>query len=440
MNGLGLERHGRATSTWAILLFGVAALFACGEARDETSRQRVFLIGIDGASPRVAQTLIDQGKLPTLSAIARAGASGRILSARPILSPRIWTSVATGKVPEKHGIEEFRIKQPGEKKRLYTSADRRAHALWNIASGRGASVGVVNWWITHPAEGVRGVMMSDHLIPAYLPGAPTPDSVEANVSAAAVFPPSWAARLIEAVSAPEIPVPYDDFLIDDDALPHWVDRGELSVHLRTDAAAARSALAIEAELRPDLLMVFMPGIDRVSHWLWGSIEPAESYPEKLRPTPAERAAGARALYRYYEYVDALIGRLIAGAGPEDLVIVLSDHGFVSGTFRSRPGLTGRHNTGDALHGVFYARGPGIAAGSSSEGVSVNDVTPTVLAWLGWPLGRDMDGHVAPFMEIAPERVAEFVDSYDTQPIERLDGGEDADAVVLEQLRALGYFE
>ena len=89
--------------------------------------------------------------------------------------------------------------------------------------------------------------------------------------------------------------------------------------------------------------------------------------------------------------------------------------------------------------VISSRPVARAGGSSTEGVSINDVTPTVLAWLGWPLGRDMDGRVAPFLEYQAA-APEFVESYDTQPIERLEGGEGADAIVLEQLRALGYFE
>lgn len=426
------------------------ALCACGrgEGQQEASRnggeaerRRVFLIGIDGASPRVAQELMDQGRLPTLARIARQGASGTVLSAKPILSPRIWTSVATGKVPGKHGIRGFRIREPGGEQRLYTSADRHAHALWNIASARGLSVGVVNWWITHPAEAVRGVMMSDHLIPALLPrGASAPPPPQDQNVAADVFPPSWASRLSEAVKEPAFPVPFDDFLVDDAELPSWTDREELSLHLRTDAASARCALAIEAALKPDLLMVFMPGIDRVSHWLWGSLEPEELYREELRPTPTERRAGVAALFHYYEYVDALIGRLIESAGPEDLVIVLSDHGFVAGAFPSRPELTGRHNTDAALHGVFFARGRGIAPGSSSEGVSVNDVTPTVLAWLGLPLARDMDGRVAPFLDPDVVPAPGFVASYEGTPIERLDDQGGAADIVLEQLRALGYFE
>lgn len=438
-------RRAHAALHWVALL---VVLLACdggqepaaGPPSQERARGRVFLIGVDGASPRVAQTLIDQGRLPTLSKIAREGASGRVRSARPLFSPRIWTSIVTGKVPKKHGIEDFQVRKPGAENRLVNSTDRRVHALWNIASARGLSVGVVNWWVTHPAERVRGVMISDHVIPAHLADAGAAPAETGDGATPAVFPPSWAPRLTDALETPGLPVAFDDFLVDNRALPHWVERDKLSLHLRTDAAAARCALLVEAELTPDLLMVFLPGTDRVSHWLWGSLEPPDLYREKLRPTPSEREAGVDALYHYYEYVDALIGRVIADATPADLVIVLSDHGIEAGTNAWRPRLSGAHYSEKALHGIFFARGPGIPPGSSSEGMSINDVTPTILAWLGLPLARDMDGRVAPFLErdtgLAPESIA----SYDSDPVERLEGGDDSNAAVLDQLRSLGYIE
>ena len=45
-----------------------------------------------------------------------------------------------------------------------------------------------------------------------------------------------------------------------------------------DTALGRIAVAIEEEVRPDLLMVLLPGVDRVSHHLWGNMEPAGKVP------------------------------------------------------------------------------------------------------------------------------------------------------------------
>ena len=91
----------------------------------------------------------------------------------------------------------------------------------------------------------------------------------------------------------------------------------------------------------------------------------------------------------------------------------------------------------AINGVFFARGRGIPRGGAVEGVSVYDVTPTILAWLGLPVARDMDGAVAAFVGSAVEPI----DTYDTQPVERISlAPSGADEVLIDQLRALGYIE
>jgi len=174
----------------------------------------------------------------------------------------------------------------------------------------------------------------------------------------------------------------------------------------------------------------------VSHVLWGGLEPAERLPPELRPSPSERAAMAGALEAYYVYTDALIGALAARFGPGDLVLVVSDHGFEAGGALGF--LTGVHQGEAAAEGVLFARGPGIPAGAPAGPVAVEDVTPTVLAWLGLPVATDMDGRPASFLAARP---AGSVASYDTTPVERLapapSGAEEA---IVEQLRELGYVE
>jgi predicted AlkP superfamily phosphohydrolase/phosphomutase len=219
-------------------------------------------------------------------------------------------------------------------------------------------------------------------------------------------------------------------------LPPGVDREYLERRLRFDAALVRVALAIETELHPDLLMVLLPGIDKASHFLWGTLEPEEIYPEAQRPTPAQRAAGAEALRRCYVYTDVLIGLLLERYAVDDLVMVVSDHGFEGSV--GFGGITGIHKTAAARKGVVFARGRGIRRGASTEGVRVVDVTPTLLAWLGLPLARDMDGAPAGFLD-APARPP--IDTYDTTTIERLgEASPETEQRLLEELRELGYLE
>jgi len=98
----------------------VAGLFA-GGCRNSISSQPpplVVLIGVDGATPEVIDELRSERKLPAFERLVRSGIYGplRSLAARRLLeedtrrryaSPILWTTIATGKVPEKHGIRDF---------------------------------------------------------------------------------------------------------------------------------------------------------------------------------------------------------------------------------------------------------------------------------------------------------------------------------------------
>jgi predicted AlkP superfamily phosphohydrolase/phosphomutase len=403
---------------------------ACGVESNDAGR--VLLVGIDGANLRVAAPLMEAGRLPNLARIAREGTHGVLRSFLPLYSPRIWNSIATGKTPDKHGIVSFVREDENGETRLLLSSDRKVHALWNIVSDRGLSVGVVNWWNTYPPEVVDGVMISDHFFAEQIAQRRKSFKDPSESLAALTYPESWST---EPASAGPL-TGFSDPFAGNNALPRWVRKKGLSRQFRTDGAITRAALEVEAAIRPRLLMVFMPGIDRVSHSLWGSLEPEELYPPPLRPSPAEREATRQALFRYYEYADALIGLLMAGFDENDLVIVVSDHGFEAG--QKLMALTGVHDSPAARDGVLFARGPGIAPGSDAGAVTVNDVTPTILTWLGLPVGEDMDGQPAAFLD-SPRgaRIA----TYDVGPVERITAASSGmEERIVEELRGLGYLE
>ena len=80
----------------------------------------------------------------------------------------------------------------------------------------------------------------------------------------------------------------------------------------------------------------------------------------------------------------------------------------------------------------------VAAGTRAEGMSVNDVTPTLLAWFGLPSADDMAGKVPSFASFA---AIGSVSTYETTVIERLaEGDRSLDDALIEQLRSLGYVE
>jgi predicted AlkP superfamily phosphohydrolase/phosphomutase len=413
----------------------IAALLLLGVGCREAERPgRVLMVGIDGASWRVVQPMMQDGRLPHLARLAREGASGTMVSLLPLESPRLWTTIATGKLPEKHGIDSFTVEDPEHGPRLVASHDRAGHAIWNMATTAGLSVGVVNWWVTYPPEKVSGVIVSDHFLPMVVREREAYFSARTGDAAPVVYPAEWMGRIHALVKrrrqAPGDP-PFGDLRI-----PGWVKPESITTIYRDDAHVGAAALEVARGLRPDLLMLMMKGVDPASHLLWATVEETPDRVARMPATAEERAGGAEVVRRFYQQADAVIGQLLEGYDSDDLVLVVSDHGFENS--RKVKGLTGIHTSALARRAILFVRGPGVEPGTSVERARIQDVTPTILTWLGLPLGEDMDGEPLAVLKREP---VEAVATWDTTPIERVEtASTGADAEIMEQLEALGYFE
>ena len=83
----------------------------------------------------------------------------------PVLSPMLWTTVATGKRPFKHGILGFSEPTPRRWRAFNQSpisVSANQSGLEHPDSQNGLSSNVVGWWPSHPAEPIQGVMVSNH--------------------------------------------------------------------------------------------------------------------------------------------------------------------------------------------------------------------------------------------------------------------------------------
>jgi len=444
MNGRKLQRSLVVFALGGALAFGAS----CTQSEDpepapaEVS-SRVLLVGIDGATFRVIDPLFREGRLPNLRRIAKNGVVGPLRSHFPLLSPRVWTSIATGKLPENHGILHWVRKNAEGALVLYQSADRKGHALWNIATDAGLTIGVVNWLNTYPIETVRGVVISDAALPETLrnreilfagkkrgdPTLPSPEIV--------TFPAHWREKVAEIWEQPRLNTEFTNPFAAKTILPPFAYVDVAKKAWNGDDQIAKLGLAVEQEIAPDILMVLMPAIDKMSHFLWGGFDESFDFPEHLQYTPEQSVVAVDALFRTYEQADLLIGELMSRFGPEDLVVIVSDHGFESRVY-DHTQTTGGHDTEEAVNGVIFARGAHIPKGERVEGMSVNDVTPLILAWLGIPVGEDMDGSVPDFLKIdAPPAIP----THDTGTIERASDRRPAsEQNRMEELRALGYIE
>jgi predicted AlkP superfamily phosphohydrolase/phosphomutase len=110
----------------------------------------------------------------------------------------------------------------------------------------------------------------------------------------------------------------------------------------------------------------------------------------------ERRERLQVVDRYYAFIDDEIGDAMGALEPGDLLLVVSGFGMQSPTIAKHllarvlgDPMSGTHER--APDGFLLAFGSTVEPGRRQRG-SIVDVTPTVLYYLGLPVGRDMDGY------------------------------------------------
>ena len=138
-------------------------------------------------------------------------------------------------------------------------------------------------------------------------------------------------------------------------------------------------------------------------------------------TDEDRRRLGSMLERHYAAIDDAVGAAMAGLGPEDLLIVVSGYGMEPLSFGKRliervigdPEISGTHEA--APDGFLLAYGAPVARGRQQARASVVDVAPTILYFLGLPLGRDMDGYARTDLfqrSFTDERPITYIPTYD----------------------------
>lgn len=425
LGGGRLAATGLVAALVAVTLLGVGWQRAGGAPGVSRSRPRVAIVGVDGCDWEKLQPLLDAGELPTFRRLIENGASGTLLSIEPLISPKIWTSIATGKVADKHGIRNF----VNERNVPVNATMRRATPVWDIVSSRGGVVGVTGWYVTWPANEVRGFLVSDRLHsllrgPVQMletaQGRPTNERLESFGD----FDFDAGYKRYEPGEKR-----YQQNRIVDEPL-RWG-------YLR-DTIYGAVADALLPRYRPDLSAVYYRGVDFVQHFFWKYSDP-DPYQDV---TPVDIEAYGEVIDNYYRYQDDLLAKLLDALGEDVNVIVVSDHGFTRrlDIDPSLPQLTGMHD----VRGVVIASGPAFRRGATIENATILDIAPTALAVMGHPVAADMDGR--PLTDIITEEHLEAcpimsVPTYETAGARAPDEvGSTMDESIKEKLRALGYIQ
>ena len=410
-------------------------------ARPSAGR-RVLLIGWDGADWALIRPLLAAGKLPVLKRFLEGGVNGNLRTLEPMLSPMLWTSIATGKRAYKHGIHGFtEPTADGASVQPITNLGRTTKSVWNILTQNGLRCNVVGWWPSHPAEPINGVMVSNRF--QHVGGSA---SAPRPAAAGTVHPDSWRSRLeecrvhrAEIQAADVLPFMPRAAEIDQQADPRL---GMLAGILAETASIQAAAVLALREAPADFTAVYFDGIDHFCHGFM------RYHPPRL-PWVSERDfelynAVVEGGYRFH---DMLLGVLLQAAGPETTVVLISDHGFHADQRRHAwiPAEPAGPAVDHRRFGILAMRGPGIQPGAEVMGASLLDVCPTLLHLCGLPVGDDMDGKVLVNL-LADAGPVRTIPSWDAVAGEagmhRPDSRHDAlaDAEAMERLVELGYIE
>lgn len=418
-----------------------AAIVLLARSRSAVRHRSVIVVGLDGADWQLLDRYRAAGAMPELDRLVKEGRSGVLESLVPPLSPLVWTTIATGTSPLQHRILDFTRFNPAHGRREpITSDERRTKAIWEMASESDRDVAVLGLWATHPAEAVRGLMISDRLFSFQHPEAEAPPgavhpmaeedrvraaraAVEAEVGAAAVQ------RYLPWIPTAE----FDALAARPDPFAHP------ATALRRILVETRlyHRLALETLRRspPAMAFVYIQGTDMTGHVFAPYAPPRQP---AISAEDFERYSGVPEAY--FREVDAMLGEYRAAAEENGAVLMLvSDHGFLWGEGRpARPDSLATATAGlwHRQEGIYLLWGKGVEATAARGEGRVGQVTATILALLGLPRAEGIEkpalGGIAESTQVRDygPRTATAAATTTTDPA----GSEEA----LERLRALGY--
>lgn len=499
-------------------------------------RKKILLIGLDGATWRIINPMLAAGKLPNLQRLLNEGSSGVLRSLEPMVSPTIWTSIASGKTPEKHGVWDF----------VVAAKNVRCKRIWDMATERGIKTGLCGYMVTWPPPHVNGFVIPGSFsrgvetFPAALQPIRELDVMqrsEHRKARAQLLALAWQCRRlgVRPRSFLKAAAVLAQLKMSNEFLSKFFMTRKLGAQFYADVFV-KQARAFQTDLSMYVTML----IDATSHNYWKFMEP-----ERFAEVNANAAGKYRdTIWRAYESSDATLGYILKNLRDENTVVLaLSDHGFQSvpeaqgrkpdrtvrilpevlmatlnwnlekvRTFNIRGatffrdqeenatriqqmendlrlirvaasnaplfevsrdpsrnleirlrdeieelndlavrlpegrviaankiiegdtgGISGDHHP----EGVLIAAGPGIRRGFQFEQASVLDMTPTMLALLGLPVGRDMDGRV--LEELFAEKLpVQFIDTWENAEPQFEKDEEEATEELKNHLRSLGY--
>jgi len=293
--------------------------------RVTANQNRVCVIGVDALTWDILKPMMRGDELPNIKRLLDRGVSGEFSPADDRLySPRIWTSIATGKTADKHGIEFFLINphQARHSGKTAGSDLRNCLAVWNILSHFKKKVHVSNYMVTWPAEKINGTILSDYF---YMERGTWPASLQPVITErymAKTHRDLHAQRLIDRLCP---------WYLGADQTP-GLSRGEtikmqnFLTCMRRDELTLDKSLEMIAEMPPDLSLIYLRSVDIASHFYWKYSQLPKDDP-RLDGLEQNVKRFGGIIPEMYRWADEAVGRIVSTFPEDTTYILISDHGF-----------------------------------------------------------------------------------------------------------------
>ncbi|MCS7182006.1 MAG: alkaline phosphatase family protein [Thermoanaerobaculum sp.] len=399
---------------------------------------RLVVLGLDGLDWELVDQLTSRGVMPHLARLLRQGVQANLEVPPPLISPVIWTTIATGVSPEEHGVLDFLEPDPaGGPPHPISANARKVPALWEILAAAGRSTATIGWWATFPAQAPPGgVVYSDRLteqllgLSALTPALADPPRAQEEAMSLVVraqdLGPEQLAELA-TVSPAELRQGQGE---------QWDDPVIGLAKLMAATISVERLTEKELQQGRDAIFAYLEGTDTVGHLFAPYRAPALPGTDPLLV-----ARFGQVVDRYMARVDAWIGRVYRQLGPNDSLVILSDHGFTWGADRPRVPSGAHTATAVWWHrpvGVFIAISPQVAPSPGRGRMSVYQVAPTLLALAGLPRGAEMPGALPPWVKANSSLTVNYGALVGRPTPKRVELPPEARAEELAKLRALGY--
>ncbi|MGH8129480.1 MAG: alkaline phosphatase family protein [Steroidobacteraceae bacterium] len=253
---------------------------------------RVLVIGLAEATLDLLLPWAAEGRLPNLRRLIESGASGRLRSQAPPITPQLWGTIVTGRSPGHHGAFDFWQRGPDGRFRHINGTDLKAPAVWSLLGERALRCGILNVPFTYPPQKIHGFMISGEDAPGAHPSIAHPPGLYQEIT-----------RRFGRYRLKDI-------------FPGGRKKSDYLTLIPDDVGKQTDVMEYLLREKPwEFAMVFYSASAIAQHYFWSDMA------DDNATNPYRNVIRAA-----YEALDAAVGRLVDAASRDCRVFVISDCG------------------------------------------------------------------------------------------------------------------